>query len=196
MQLPALYQVSGDSVYTSAAEHGGRDPAYDALSGRRIWSVPVKKAAAVRTLTVVSHPRARVPRRHGREQPADSRRGGAERRLHHLVAMRQSVGPAATVRERHGNRRRYAQRPNDMERAAAPSNSVRCRSGSRPLRRRVRRHDARQPQSRAPLPVTAKRRPGRKQARCLADMRQFTAGRPRYLAASADRSRGARGHLP
>jgi hypothetical protein len=27
-------------------------------------------------------------------------------------------------------------------------------------------------------------------------MRQFTAGRPRYLAASADRSRGARGHLP
>src|SRR5215472_2136585 len=48
----ALYQVSGDSVYTSAAEHGGRVTAYDAASGRREWSVPVKRAAEVRTLTV------------------------------------------------------------------------------------------------------------------------------------------------
>jgi outer membrane protein assembly factor BamB len=48
----ALYQVSGDSVYTSAAEHGGRVTAYDAASGRREWSVPVKRAAQVRTLTV------------------------------------------------------------------------------------------------------------------------------------------------
>jgi PQQ-like domain len=48
----ALYQVSGDSVYTSAAEQGGRVTAYDAASGRREWSVSVKRAAEVRTLTV------------------------------------------------------------------------------------------------------------------------------------------------
>src|SRR5262245_7133145 len=48
----ALYQVSGDRVYTSAAEHGGRVTAYDARSGRWMWSVPVKRAASVRALTV------------------------------------------------------------------------------------------------------------------------------------------------
>jgi len=48
----ALYQVSGDRVYTSAAEHGGRVTAYDARSGRRIWSVPVKRSAEVQTLKV------------------------------------------------------------------------------------------------------------------------------------------------
>jgi outer membrane protein assembly factor BamB len=47
-----LYQVSGDTVYTSAADQGGRVAAYDALSGRRMWSVPVSRTGAVQTLTV------------------------------------------------------------------------------------------------------------------------------------------------